>query len=42
LAIPQTRYSTCDYCGKKECDGCELKYNDDKFLSDVKVKVVEM
>ena len=26
LAIPFSRYSVCEYCGKKNCDGCEVPY----------------
>jgi hypothetical protein len=40
--MPQAKFNSCDYCGKKDCDGCELKYSDEKFLADVKVKYVEM
>lgn len=40
--MAQTRYNSCEYCSKKDCDGCELKFNEDKFLDNVKVKIVEM
>ena len=29
--IPVSRYSTCDFCKKKSCDGCVLPYEDKKF-----------
>ena len=31
LMIPASRYSTCDYCKKKSCDGCVLPYDHKKF-----------
>ena len=31
LMIPVSRYSTCDFCKKKSCDGCVLPYEDKKF-----------
>ena len=28
LAIPTTRYSPCEYCSSKGCDGCPIPYDD--------------
>ena len=37
LLIPVSRYYTCSYCGNKQCTGCKLPYNDDKFSEYVKL-----
>jgi hypothetical protein len=29
--MPSTHYMPCDYCNKKNCEGCWLTYSDDKF-----------
>ena len=31
LLIPASRFSNCDYCGKKSCDGCQLPFEEKKF-----------
>lgn len=28
LAIASSRYSPCEFCDKKSCEGCEIPYND--------------
>lgn len=35
LMIPTSRYATCEFCGKKNCDGCVLKYSDELFINTV-------
>lgn len=32
LCMPATYYTPCDFCGKKSCEGCWLKFSDDKFM----------
>ena len=29
--IPASRYSLCDFCKKKSCDGCILEYSEKPF-----------
>jgi hypothetical protein len=31
LLITSSRYFSCNFCGKKNCSGCKLPYNDDLF-----------
>lgn len=31
LMITSSRYFSCSYCGKKNCTGCKLPYNDELF-----------
>jgi hypothetical protein len=39
LMIPASRYSLCDFCHKKSCDGCILEYSDKKFSEIVPEKI---
>ena len=44
LAIPTTRYSACEYCGQKGCDGCQIPYDDTplkKFIENVEEDKLE-
>lgn len=27
----------CDYCKKKNCEGCTLPFDDKKFMDDIKI-----
>lgn len=44
LAIPTTRYSPCEYCSQKGCDGCSIPYDDttlETFVKKVEEEKVE-
>ena len=32
--IPASRYSSCDFCGEKGCEGCPLKYDEKKTVGE--------
>jgi hypothetical protein len=40
LAIAFSRYSNCEYCGKKSCEGCDVPYDDTITLGEF-TKAVE-
>ena len=32
LSIPFSKYSPCEYCGKKNCEGCPIPYDENTLL----------
>jgi hypothetical protein len=35
LTIPASRFSKCEYCCIKGCEGCALKYTEELTLNDL-------